>query len=59
LSELDWYPLSEALKLPMIDVTEFMLRELQARARGELPHAVPPLYCYRNDRPIVMRRKGA
>lgn len=58
LSELDWYPLTEALKLPMIDVTEFMLRELQARARGEM-HTVPPLYCYRNDRPIVVRRKKA
>lgn len=57
LSDIDWYPLSEALKLPVIDVTEFMLQELQARAKG-ITHPVPPLYCYRNDKPVVVRRKA-
>lgn len=52
LEELDWYPLSEALKLPVIDVTEFVLREVQAIHNGRT-RAHIPLYAYRNNKPVV------
>ncbi|MDX5365719.1 MAG: NUDIX domain-containing protein, partial [Alphaproteobacteria bacterium] len=35
LEDLGWYTLSEALKLPVIDVTEFVLHEIARRHRGE------------------------
>ena len=54
LSDLDWYPISEALKLPMIDVTEFVLEEVR---RADWRHGLPALYCYRGDKPIVRRPK--
>ncbi len=50
LEDLDWYPLSEALKLPIIDVTEFVLHEV-ARRRNGGSHRVP-LYSYRNGQPL-------
>lgn len=50
LEDLAWYPLSEALKLPIIDVTEFVLHEIARRRRGEA-HRVP-LYSYRNGQPL-------
>ncbi|MEN6544310.1 NUDIX domain-containing protein [Parvibaculum sp.] len=53
LEDLDWYPLSEALKLPIIDVTEFVLHEIARRQRGE-PDRVP-LYSYRNGQPLKHR----
>jgi len=53
LDELDWYPLSEALKLPIIDVTEFVLTELKREAEG-IARAQPPLYCYLNNKPRVL-----
>jgi len=52
LSELDWYPLSDALKLPVIDVTEFVLNEIGRRHREGARTRIP-LYSYRNDKPIV------
>ncbi len=52
LEDLDWYPLSDALKLPVIDVTEFVLNEIGRRAAGEARMHIP-LFCYRNDRPLV------
>lgn len=52
LEDLGWYRLSEALKLPVIDVTEFVLREIAERHRGRV-RARAPLYCYRNDKPVV------
>ena len=52
LEELDWYPLSDALKLPVIDVTEFVLLEIGRRSAGEdRPHI--PLFCYRNGKPAI------
>lgn len=52
LLDLDWYPISAALKLPVIDVTEFVLEEVARRAAGsERPR--PPLYSYRNQRPLI------
>jgi 8-oxo-dGTP pyrophosphatase MutT (NUDIX family) len=50
LEELGWYPISEALKLPVIDVTEFVLREVShmGEARSRIP-----LFSYRNNRALV------
>jgi len=53
LEELDWYPLSDARKLPMIDVTEFMLAEIAAGGPRKADR--PPLYSYRNGKPFVRR----
>lgn len=53
LGELDWYPLSEALKLPIVDVTEFILEELKQAEVGK-HRAQPPLYCYLNGKPRVL-----
>lgn len=52
LEDLGWYTLREALKLPVIDVTEFVLHEIARRHTGE-PRPRIPLYCYRNDKPVV------
>jgi 8-oxo-dGTP pyrophosphatase MutT (NUDIX family) len=52
LEDLAWYPLSKALALPMIDVTEFVLGEIGRRAAGER-RAHVPLFSYRNNRPVV------
>ena len=56
LEELDWYPLSEALKLPVIDVTEFVLHEVKRghpeQASGDKP---VPLFSYRNGRPLPQK----
>lgn len=52
LEDLDWYPLSDALRLPVIDVTEFVLHEIARRHAGENRTRVP-LYCYRNDKPLL------
>ncbi len=56
LTDLDWYPLSEALKLPIIDVTEFILTELKNAEKG-YPRVSPPLYCYLNNKPRVLEPK--
>ncbi|HEY4343721.1 MAG TPA: NUDIX domain-containing protein [Parvibaculum sp.] len=53
LEELDWYPLSQALKLPVIDVTEFVLREVLAGHAASATRARIPLFSYRNDRPVI------
>ncbi len=37
LSSVDWYPISEAQKLPIIDVTEMVLNELVLRFRDTGP----------------------
>ncbi len=50
LEELGWYPISEALRLPVIDVTEFVLREVSHA--GEARTRIP-LFSYRNNRPLV------
>ena len=55
LSELYWYPVSDALKLPVIDVTEFVLHEILAAAKNRHRAAGPPLYSYRNGKPRVQR----
>ncbi|MBI1262306.1 MAG: NUDIX domain-containing protein [Rhizobiales bacterium] len=52
LEELGWYTLREALKLPVIDVTEFVLGEAAA-GRFDRPRAHIPLFSYRNGRPFI------
>jgi len=53
LVDLGWYPFAEAGKLPMIDVTAFMLAEAEARVRGA--DQEPALFCYRHGRPQIRR----
>lgn len=53
LEELDWYPISDALKLPVIDVTEFVLREVLAGYGATAARPRIPLYSYRNNRPVI------
>lgn len=50
LTDLAWYRLSDARRLPIIDVTEFMLDQLQTLRTD---HARVPLFGYRNGRPAV------
>lgn len=53
LEELDWYPLGHALKLPVIDVTEFVLREVLAGHAANGTRSRIPLFSYRNDRAVI------
>lgn len=53
LEELDWYPISAALKLPVIDVTEFVLNEVRVIHAEGVTRASAPLYSYRNNKPII------
>ena len=56
LEDVGWVPLAEARRLPMVDVTEFVLD----RAERELLESPVPLFSYRNDelRPDLKRRLG-
>ncbi|MES1991259.1 MAG: NUDIX hydrolase [Pseudomonadota bacterium] len=53
LEDLDWYPLSAALGLPVIDVTEFVLHEVRDIFLNGIRRARAPLYSYRNNKPFV------
>lgn len=54
LSDLDFFPLSEALKLPLVDVTEFMLLEVQRRHAEDLaPQEKYPFFSYRTESPYI------
>lgn len=55
LEELGWYTIREALKLPVIDVTEFVLRGI-AEARFVPEASGIPLFGYRGGRPIIHPR---
>ena len=56
LSDLAWYPVADAIaRLPIVDVTEFMLHEVNRHAAGE--RAGAPLFAYRRNVPYV--RYGA
>lgn len=46
LLELQWITIREALALPVIDVTEFVLQEVERRVKGWQPPGVP-LFSYR------------
>lgn len=50
LSDLAWFPLSEAQKLPVIDVTEFMLAHLKLFHEGT-PRV--PFFAYRGGKPAT------
>ncbi len=51
LLDLDWRPIDECLRLPVADVTEFLLRRLQER-KGERPEGVP-LFSFRGGKARV------
>ena len=53
LLDLDWYPLADAKKLPVIDVTEFVLGEIGNRTgQGSLEGPVA-FWRYRSGKPIL------
>lgn len=58
LLDLDWRPLPEALKMPIADVTEFILEEVARRVRGTAIEAIP-LFSYQNNAPIIRYHKFA
>ena len=51
LLDLAWYPLAEALKLPIADVTENLLRDLPFLLAA--PRRPVPLFCYKRGRAMV------
>ncbi len=51
LTDLDWYTLDAALRLPIIDVTQYMLTLASEGTRAH--HA--PLYSYRHGKPLNRR----
>jgi 8-oxo-dGTP pyrophosphatase MutT (NUDIX family) len=54
LPELRWATVSEGLRLPVIDVTEFMLHEIAAWAAGKRKLTGPaPLFSYRRGESAV------
>lgn len=46
LLDLDWYPIAAALKLPIVDVTEFMLSEVAAHLGPESGRRQLPIFGY-------------
>jgi 8-oxo-dGTP pyrophosphatase MutT (NUDIX family) len=46
LLDLDWYPIETAFKLPIVDVTEFMLGEVAAHLGPEGGRRRPPIFGY-------------
>jgi 8-oxo-dGTP pyrophosphatase MutT (NUDIX family) len=53
LDPLAWLPLSDARRLPLWDVTEFVLGEAERRLAGGAGPV--PLYSYRGEVPVVRR----
>ena len=51
LLDLAWRPLHECLRLPIVDVTEFLLRRLAAGV--QLAQGKPQLFSFRNGRALV------
>ena len=52
LLELNWHRLDDALRLPLVDVTEFVLQEMQRRVGGWTPPGTP-LFGYRGGKPWI------
>jgi len=52
LSDLRWLRVEEALRLPLVDVTEFVLQEIARRVSGWTPPG-SPLFSYRGGRARV------
>ena len=50
LIDLDWVTVEEALRLPVLDVTEYVLAQVASRVAGEA--AGPTLFSYRNGRAV-------
>lgn len=55
LLDLDWYPIETALKLPIVDVTEFMLAEVAAHLGPESTQRRPPIFGYFGGKMRVRR----
>jgi 8-oxo-dGTP pyrophosphatase MutT (NUDIX family) len=55
LSDLDWYPVEDALRLPVIDVTHFILT-LVSQGRAHQSNAVP-FFRYRRNKPLSAVRR--
>lgn len=53
LLDLRWVTLEQARRLPIIDVTEFMLEEVGCLLSGDKPRGRAPLFSYRGNRPVV------
>lgn len=53
LLDLQWQPIAAALKMPIVDVTEFVLQEIQRREAGDRPAGVP-LFSYRHGRARIL-----
>lgn len=51
LSDIRWYALEEARRLPAIDVTQFVLAEIAANERGQT--RVAPFFRYRRNRVLA------
>jgi 8-oxo-dGTP pyrophosphatase MutT (NUDIX family) len=50
LADLDWYPVTEALRLPVIDVTHFVLTLIgDGHAKRD---DAPPFFRYRRNKPL-------
>ncbi len=59
LLHLDFFPLSRAFELPIIDVTEFMLTQVRQMVASDQSFTNPspkPLFSYRNQRPYIRFR---
>jgi len=52
LHDLQWLPLEAGLRLPIADVTEFVLQEVQRRTAGWTPPGIP-LFSYKNGAAMI------
>ncbi len=50
LLDLEWFPIARARALPLIDVTEDALDEVERRVRGERPPRIPLFHYHRGAR---------
>ncbi len=50
LLDLEWRPVSECLKLPVADITEYVLGNLDRLIDGRPPRSPVPLFSFRNGR---------
>lgn len=53
LLDLDWYPLNHAKTLPIIDVTEFVLKEISERTKKNSLEGPVAFWRYRSGTPIL------
>ena len=59
LLHLQWFEISDALAMPLVDVTEFVLIELKNRLNTpSFDDRVAPLFTYRNGKPVIRRISG-